>query len=530
MTAFSDAAGKYNPGAIREGNEDNWYVDDNLGDEAARNWLSDREVELSGCGMLMVVADGMGGMNAGEVASEIAVETVGDYFAPGRITPELAATHASRRKYMEEVIAEADARIRKDAARNSAHEGMGSTIIMAWLVGDELSVSWCGDSRAYRFNPRTGIEMLSEDHSYVQDLVRAGTLSYEDTFGHPQGNIITRSLGDPMKKAQPETRCFKVYNSDIILLCSDGLSGVLFDREARQQTGELISPENLEDIIRSNRSSLQGCREALMDAAERNDWYDNVTVILCEILGGAEEAPAQPAALPAGESGGNDLPPEEPAPVLSGRHCRRGLWMVVTLALVLLGFAGGWWGGQCKGIRNIFGKVSARDGYTEATARQVKLIKWGESVMAANVAELIDSYRKLNDSISVWGDSVWNARYDLLTAKYRVLKQITSDMLKNEKISKFQAKVKEATETDPGWDKEIGDLIEEHKLSKQAEGAKTVFTPGSKKKVKIEGETLPVISRDTSDKTKPTVLQEVPDRSDTTKPAGKGKTGEKSIE
>ncbi len=529
MTAFSDAAGKYNPEAVREGNEDNWYVDDNLGDEAARNWLSDREVGLSGCGMLMVVADGMGGMNAGEVASEIAIETVGDYFAPGRITSEVAATHASRRKYMEEVIAEADARIKKDAAHNSAHEGMGSTIIMAWLVGDELSVSWCGDSRAYRFNPRIGIEMLSEDHSYVQDLVRAGTLSYEDTFGHPQGNIITRSLGDPMKKAQPETRCFKVYNSDIILLCSDGLSGVLFDREARRQTGELISPENLEDIIRANRSSLQGCREALMDAAERNDWYDNVTVILCEILGGADEVPAQSAALLTGKTDGNDLSSEGFAPAISGWHCHRRRWMVVSFVLMLLGFAGGWWGGQCEGIRNIFGKVSVGDGGTETMSRQMKLIQWAESVMAqANVVELIDFYRELKDSIPVWEDSVWNARYGLFDAKYEVLRQITPDMLKNTKIEEFQVRVKKATKIDSGWNKELGYLIEEYKLPKQAESAKTV--PSSKKKIKIEGEMSSLTSRDTSNKTKHAVLQEVSNRLDTIKSAGKEKTEENPIE
>lgn len=349
LTAFSDAAGKYNPDAVRSGNEDDWYVDDDLGDDVARNWSSDKEVMLSDCGMLMVVADGMGGMNAGEIASEIAVKTVEDYFSPGKITPSMAATYASRRKYMEKVITEADERIKQDAAAHAEHEGMGSTIIMAWLAGDEVTISWCGDSRAYRFNPDKGIEMLSEDHSYVQDLVRAGALSYEDTFGHPNGNIITRSLGDPEKKAQPETRNFKVYRSDIILLCSDGLSGVLFDREARRDTGEPLSLENLEDIIRANRATMQGCREALMQAAKRNDWYDNVTVILCEILDGAEKIPVKTTVSSQGKDAGKAGRSGNTATDEASKHCRKGWWTVITLVLMSLSFGSGlWYGGQSK--------------------------------------------------------------------------------------------------------------------------------------------------------------------------------------
>ncbi len=348
LTAFSDAAGKYNPDAVRSGNEDDWYVDDDLGDDIARNWSSDKEVMLSDCGMLMVVADGMGGMNAGEIASEIAVKTVEDYFSPGKITPSMAATYTSRRKYMEKVITEADERIKQDAAAHTEHEGMGSTIIMAWLAGDEVTISWCGDSRAYRFNPDNGIEMLSEDHSYVQDLVRAGALSYEDTFGHPNGNIITRSLGDPEKKAQPETRNFKVYRSDIILLCSDGLSGVLFDQEVRRNTGELLSSENLEDIIRANRTTMQGCREALMQAAERNDWYDNVTVILCEILDGTEKIPVKTTVSSQGKDAGEIGCSGNTATEEASKHCCKGWWTVITLVLMSLCFGSGLWYGGCQ--------------------------------------------------------------------------------------------------------------------------------------------------------------------------------------
>ena len=290
LVAYSAAAGKYDPDAPNLGNEDNFYVDDNLSDAEMSNFTPDNLVEMSECGMLMVVADGMGGMNAGEVASEIAIRTVSDLFSPGKITPQIAQNEHERRKYLENAIVAADLNIKQDARANPEHKGMGSTIIIAWLVGDELTVSWCGDSRCYRFNPSVGIEMLSRDHSYVQELADKGIITYEQTFGHPQGNIVTRSLGDESSTAVPETRNFKVYQDDIIMLCSDGLSGVVFDRQYYIDN-RLISNDNLEDIIRANQHSMVACREALFAAAEKADWYDNVTVVLCQICNGADPIP-----------------------------------------------------------------------------------------------------------------------------------------------------------------------------------------------------------------------------------------------
>lgn len=287
MAAWTDAAGKYDPNAPLEGNEDNYYVDDDLGDNTPSHWVADEDILLSDCGMLMAVADGMGGMNAGEIASQIAHDTVAEFFAPGKITPLLAANHESRSRYLEEVVRETDHRIKEDARSNSEHEGMGSTLIMAWIVNGELTLTWIGDSRAYRFNPATGIEPLSRDHSYVQELADKGIITYEQTFEHPQGNIVTRSLGDTTQKAKPESRLFEVCDNDIILLCSDGLSGVLRDKKTYDENGLLYPGDNLEDIIATHQDSLRRCREALWIAAEKADWYDNVTAILCKICSGA---------------------------------------------------------------------------------------------------------------------------------------------------------------------------------------------------------------------------------------------------
>ena len=291
LTAYSDAAGKYDPTAPLKGNEDNFYVDDDLGDDVPGRCQTDSEISMTEYGCLMAVADGMGGMNAGEIASGIAIETVKEYFEPHKIDAKLAGSSAGRRKYLEEVIKEADQRIKTDAKNNPEHEGMGSTIILAWIVGDKMTVSWCGASRAYRYNPNSGLVPLSTDHSYVQELVNKGVISYEDTFEHPQGNIVTRSLGDPNHSARPETRDFDIYNNDIILLCSDGLSGVLRDRKTKDYNGNYYPGDTIEDIIAANTASMAQCRDALMSAAQNADWYDNVTVLLCQILNGAGDSP-----------------------------------------------------------------------------------------------------------------------------------------------------------------------------------------------------------------------------------------------
>lgn len=288
MVAYTGAAGKYDPQAPMSGNEDNFYVDDNLSDDIPSHCSADEIIEMNDYGCIMAVCDGMGGMNAGEVASAIAVQTIQEYFSPQSITYDIANSPTERERYLERLVVDAHKRIKDDAQKTPEHNGMGSTIILAWLVGNELTITWCGDSRAYIFSPKTGLQILSEDHSYVQDLVKKGLITYEDTFDHPQGNIITRSLGDPSKKAKPETRHFNVNKGDIILLCSDGLSGVLRDRKTKDSDGNYYEGDNIEDVIRNNSSSMTDCKNALWKAAEQAGWYDNVTILLCQIIDGPE--------------------------------------------------------------------------------------------------------------------------------------------------------------------------------------------------------------------------------------------------
>ena len=268
MAARCEAAGRPN-------NEDNFQLTDHL---SGNQWgfVADQEVDLDGKGALLIVCDGMGGMNAGEVASRMAVETMKEWFSPERITDDVIATSESIVQYIEKAIVAADEQIKEEGQKDHEKEGMGSTIVLAWLIGQSAFIGWCGDSRAYCFNPVDGLKRLSHDHSYVQSLVDSGQLSEELAFDHPNSNIITRCLGDPSQAAKPDVKEYPLRNSDVIMLCSDGLCGILRDRE-------------IEAVMSENAESMATCRDTLWDAARDAGWYDNVTIGLCRIVSGCEQ-------------------------------------------------------------------------------------------------------------------------------------------------------------------------------------------------------------------------------------------------
>lgn len=289
IAARTEAAGKYDPSAPREGNEDSFAIIPNIGD-VETSVSFDTVTSMPEKGVLLVVADGMGGHNAGEIASQMAVSTVREMFGSTAASEKVFPSKESRAKYLEKIVRAADQNICTDAEANPDRRGMGSTIIMAWIVGNELTVTWCGDSRAYRYHPDRELEMLSEDHSLVQDMVRKKQLKYEETFSHPQGNIITHCLGGGGKgNAEPESRQYTLEDGDLIMLCSDGLSGVLFDDGRLRSNGEPYSEENLQEILSRKRDCLKDTLTCLFDAARRCDWYDNVTAVLLEFKKGNVE-------------------------------------------------------------------------------------------------------------------------------------------------------------------------------------------------------------------------------------------------
>ena len=303
MAARCEAAGRQN-------NEDNFQLTDDL---TGSQWgfITDSEVSLGEKGALLVVCDGMGGMNAGEVASDLAVKTIKEWFAADRLTPQVTATPATIEQYICEAIIAADAKIKEAGRQNDEQAGMGSTIVMAWLIGDNLHIGWCGDSRAYRYNPALGLDRLSRDHSYVQELVDSGKLLEGLAFDHPNNNIITRSLGDARQQAKPDVKSFPLCNDDIILLCSDGFSGVLRDSE-------------IEAIFAGNYATLEDCRLALWSASEQAGWTDNVTIALCRIVAGGVSIRKEPT------------PPEqENSPTVIKKRKPKG-WIIAAVVLFLI--------------------------------------------------------------------------------------------------------------------------------------------------------------------------------------------------
>jgi serine/threonine protein phosphatase PrpC len=274
MAARCEAAGRFN-------NEDNFQLADNLSTDQW-SFVTDNEVDLGEKGALLIVCDGMGGASAGEVASKIAVETIKEWFSADRLTGEVITGSAGIIQYIEKAIVAADARIKEEGQNDMEKEGMGSTIVLAWIIGQSAYIAWCGDSRAYCFNPADGLKRLSHDHSYVQTLVDSGQLSEELAFNHPNNNIITRCLGDMNQAAKPEVREYPLHDGDIVMLCSDGLNGVLRDSV-------------IEMVMSKNTGSMATCRDALWDSARDAGWNDNVTIGLCRIVSGCEQMVVPPA-------------------------------------------------------------------------------------------------------------------------------------------------------------------------------------------------------------------------------------------
>jgi serine/threonine protein phosphatase PrpC len=203
---------------------------------------------------LFVVADGMGGAQAGEVASRVAVETFRDGLGDSA-DPE--ASLAQR-------VSQANVRINELSHTNIEHAGMGTTITAAYVGEQEVSVAHVGDSRAYCL--RDGeLLRLTDDHSLVDELIRQGKLTPEEAEEHPQRSIITRALG-PEATVEVDTRSFGARAGDVYLICSDGLTTMLGEAEL---TGLLLAHTRLRDA-----------GEALIAAANEAGGKDNITVIL----------------------------------------------------------------------------------------------------------------------------------------------------------------------------------------------------------------------------------------------------------
>ncbi len=216
---------------------------------------------------LFVVADGMGGAQAGEVASKIAVdvfeEGLGDTAEP---EGDLAARANA-----------ANARIHELSHTNAEHAGMGTTLTAVYVAPEEVAIAHVGDSRAYRL--RGGeLSRLTDDHSLVDELMRQGKITPEEALDHPQRSVITRALG-PEPAVEIDTRSYAARANDVYLLCSDGLT-------------TMLPEQRLSEILRAH-PRLRGAGEALIAAANEAGGRDNITVVLFRLQD--TSAPGTPA-------------------------------------------------------------------------------------------------------------------------------------------------------------------------------------------------------------------------------------------
>ncbi len=206
---------------------------------------------------LFIVADGMGGHNAGEFASRYAVETI--------VEEVKASVEKNPTLILGKAIDRANAFIRQKAGSDKTLMGMGTTVVIATCIGKYLEVANVGDSRLYLINEE--IEQVTIDHSLVEEMIQSGGIDRRSARNHPDKNIITRALG---ARGMVEADFFnlELEAGDIVLLCSDGLTNMVEDDAIRQ-------------ILKSG-DSLKERAEALVQRANYNGGKDNISVIIIE--------------------------------------------------------------------------------------------------------------------------------------------------------------------------------------------------------------------------------------------------------
>lgn len=318
MLRVSAAVHRTDVGRQREANEDSFFARDPV----------------------FAVADGMGGAQAGEIASRLAVEA---------FEPEAAeAADSGPEDYLADTVRTANARIFEHAQGDSTRSGMGTTLTAAMLHGDEVSFGHVGDSRAYLF--RDGeLKQLTHDHSLVEELRRQGKLTRDQAAEHPQRSVITRALG-PEPEVAVDTMTVRARPGDVFLLCSDGLTTMLADEEIAS--------------ILTRSSDLDAAARRLVRAANAQGGKDNITVVLFAVEAADEDVPeegvtlvgssAEQEGLTAGAvregvaarraSSRDAQPPDRPVAVPSGHGRQSGGWgrrlLRTGIALLVLGVIG----------------------------------------------------------------------------------------------------------------------------------------------------------------------------------------------
>lgn len=239
-----------NIGLKRTNNEDNGIV--LSGDESP-----------AGTRAVMVVADGMGGHESGEVASAIVVNCILSNLS--ELDLEVTIPPGGYREFLSNLVVNANSEIRQFATRHGK-ANMGTTCTSAILEGETFHFSHVGDSRAYLFRD-SQIFQITSDHSWVAEQVELGNITAEESRTHPRRNVITRALGID-NQVKVDTKSIQIQKADFILICSDGLHG-------------LVSDSEIQSVIENNK--FQDVAESLINSALEKGGTDNITVAICQV-------------------------------------------------------------------------------------------------------------------------------------------------------------------------------------------------------------------------------------------------------
>ena len=273
---------KSDVGRVRRGNEDNFLV---LDLSTEQTWTGSDNItpperltkfNLGEKGLVLVVSDGMGGALAGDVASRMAVDSVREMLT-GSETGEGCETDVDLVECLKNATVYANLAIHMRSQEDSRCAGMGATFTGAAVRGNSLDLVQVGDSRGYVIR-KGQIRLATKDQSLVQQLVDVGQISESEAETHMFRNVILQALG-AQSEITPVTGKIRIKQGDLVLLCSDGLSGKL-------------RAEDIQRIVTGNNGDLVKACEALVQEANDRGGEDNITVVLARFLGDDLEAPA----------------------------------------------------------------------------------------------------------------------------------------------------------------------------------------------------------------------------------------------
>jgi PPM family protein phosphatase len=271
-------------GRVRRGNEDNFLLMDL---STARTWSGSQGPEnpddltsfpIGQQGLVLVVSDGMGGALAGDVASRMAIEAVRDALMGSNADGTGCDPDSALIDCLKEATMQANRQIHYKSLEDSRCSGMGATLTGAAVRDDKLDLVQVGDSRAYVIRGEQ-IRLATKDQSLVQQLVDVGQISEEEAETHMFRNVILQALG-AQTELLPATARIQIRQGDMVLLCSDGLSGKLRNEEIRQ-------------IVSESSKDLWAACKALVDEANARGGEDNITVVLARFTGDELKDPSQ---------------------------------------------------------------------------------------------------------------------------------------------------------------------------------------------------------------------------------------------